>query len=148
MTQDYTSVIPQFPLFQGLTTHGAQMLIDQGTIAHLPAGEIIFVEGAEPDSVLLVLEGELEVFVTRNKRDGVLVTQPPGTIVGELAVLCGIRRSASVRAVEASTVLKWSAEEFRRLLLRNTFMSERIFRQALSGLIEKEKSLLESLTRW
>jgi CRP/FNR family cyclic AMP-dependent transcriptional regulator len=148
MSQDYASVILQFPLFQGLTIHGAQMLIEHGSINQLAPGEVVFVEGATADSVFLVLVGELEVFVTRNRGNAVLVTQGPGSIVGELAVLCGTQRSASVRSVEASTVLKWKAEDFRHMLIRNTFISERIFRQALSGLIEKEKALLESLTRW
>ena len=148
MRQDFASLITQFPLFQGLTSDEAQVLIEHGSINHLDAGEIVFLEGAAADSVLLILEGELEVFVTRNKGNAVLATQEPGAIVGELAVLCGTQRAASVRAVYASTVLKWQAENFRELLIRHTFMSERIFRQALSGLIEKEKSLLESLTRW
>jgi potassium efflux system protein len=112
MTKDYASVILQFPLFEGMTSQEAQKLLEQGSICHFAAGEIVFLEGTAPNSVLLVLEGELEVFVTRNKRDGVLTTQTAGSIVGELAVLCGIRRSASVRALEASTVLKWPAEAF------------------------------------
>ena len=148
MNQDYANLIPKFSLFEGLTIQEAEMLIEHGSINQLDAGEIVFLEGAAADSVLLVLEGELEVFVTRNKGNAVLATQEPGAVVGELAVLCGTQRAASVRAVYASTVLKWQAENFREMLIRHTFMSERIFRQALSGLIEKEKSLLESLTRW
>jgi CRP/FNR family cyclic AMP-dependent transcriptional regulator len=147
MNQDYASLITQFPLLRGLTVHGAKMLMDRGTIAHYAAGETLFLEGAAPDSVILILEGQLEVYVTRNDQERVLVTPGPGTIVGELAVLCGIQRAASVRALEASTVLKWQAEEFRHLLISNTFISERIFREALSGLIAKEKSLLETLSR-
>ena len=61
----------------------------------------------------------------------------PGTILGELAVLCGIPRSASVRASEKSAVLQWSAAAFRSLLLRDVFLSERIFRESLRTLIEK-----------
>jgi len=60
-------------------------------------------------------------------------------------VLCGIQRSASVRVVEDSTVLQWEASEFRGLLLKDVFLSERIFRQSLRTLIDKERALIDSL---
>jgi CRP/FNR family transcriptional regulator/CRP/FNR family cyclic AMP-dependent transcriptional regulator len=89
----------------------------------------------------------MQVFVERQGRDLVLTDAGSGTILGELAVLCGIPRSASVRASERSAVLKWNATDFRKLLLNNVFLSERIFRESLRTLIEKEQSLIESLTR-
>jgi CRP-like cAMP-binding protein len=76
----------------------------------------------------------------------VLTDAGPSTILGELAVLCGIPRSASVRVAEDSTVLQWTASEFRGLLLKDVSLSHRIFRESLRTLLDKEKSLIESLT--
>jgi CRP-like cAMP-binding protein len=64
-----------------------------------------------------------------------------------LAMLCGIPRSASVRAKEDSVVLQWPDEAFRTLLLRDPSLSQRIFGRALRNLVEKEKSLIESLVK-
>jgi CRP-like cAMP-binding protein len=89
----------------------------------------------------------MQVFVERRHRDLVLNDVGPGTILGELAVLCGIPRSASIRAGENAAVLEWSATTFRSLLLRDVFLSERIFRESLRTLIEKERSLIDSLVR-
>jgi CRP-like cAMP-binding protein len=83
-------------------------------------------------------------FVT-SERDLVLTDAGPGTILGELAVLCGMPRSASVRASEKSAVLQWSAAAFRSLLLRDAFLSQRIF-ESLRTLIGKERSLIDSLS--
>jgi hypothetical protein len=44
-------------------------------------------------------------------------------------------------------VLEWDAEDFRGLLLKDAFLSQRIFRQSLRTLIEKERSLIASLTK-
>jgi CRP-like cAMP-binding protein len=85
--------------------------------------------------------------VQRDGKDVVLAGAAPGTIVGELAVLCGIPRSASVRAAVDSTVLEWTAASFRRLLLSDVLLSQRIFGQALRGLVDKERSLIEALTK-
>ena len=147
MNQQYAEMITRFPLFQGFTLHGAQMLLDCGEVKEYSPGEVLLKERDSPTFVLLVLTGKMQVFVERQGRDLVLTDAGSGTILGELAVLCGIPRSASVRASERSAVLKWNATDFRKLLLNNVFLSERIFRESLRTLIEKEQSLIESLTR-
>jgi CRP-like cAMP-binding protein len=146
MNQPYTALIAQFPLFQGLTADGAQMVLDCGDVKEYSSGDVILKEGDSPTFVLLLLTGKMEVFVERLGRDLVVGAAVPGTIVGELGVLCGIPRSASVRASEKSAALQWSAAAFRTLLLQNQFLSERIFRESLRTVIEKEKSLIDELT--
>jgi CRP-like cAMP-binding protein len=147
MNEQYALLITGFPLFHGFTLDGALMLLECGEVKEFSPGEMVIKEGDEPTFVLLVLTGKLQVFVQRQQRDLVLTDAAPGTILGELAVLCGIPRSASVRASEKSAVLLWSAAAFRSLLLRDAFLSQRIFRESLRTLIEKERSLIDSLIR-
>src|SRR5262249_49697421 len=142
----YDSLIPTFPLFQGFTPAGAQRLLDHGAVTQCAAGTAIFEEGETASVVLLVLTGELQVFVHRGDADLVLTAAGPGAIVGELAVLCGIPRAGSVRAAVDSVVLQWNAAAFHRLLLGDVLMSQRIFGQALRTLVEKERALIDALT--
>ncbi len=102
MYEPYAEMITGFPLFQGLTLHGAQMLLKCGEVKEYSPGAVLFKEGDSPTVVLLVLTGKMQVFVERQRGDLVLTDAGPGTILGELAVLCGIPRSASVRANEKS----------------------------------------------
>ena len=146
MNEQYAALITGFPLFHGFTLDGARMLLESGKVKEYSPGEVLFKEGDNPKFVLLVLAGKIQVFVERQQRDVVLTQAGPGTILGELAVLCGIPRSASVRATEKAAALQWSASAFRSLLLRDVFLSERIFRESLRTLIEKERSLIDSLT--
>ena len=145
MNEQYAVLITEFPLFQGFTSDGAQMLLEYGEVKEYFPGEVLIKEGDAPTFVLLVLTGKMQVFVERQRRDLVLNDVGPGTILGELAVLCGIPRSASVRASEKSAALQWSAAAFRNLLLHDAFLSERIFRESLRTFIEKERSLIDSL---
>src|SRR5215813_6919150 len=147
MYEQYAAIITWFPLFHGFTLDGARMLLTSGEVKEYSSGEMLLKEGDSPTFVLLVLAGKMQVFVERQQRDLVLADAGPGTILGELAVLCGIPRSASVRASENSAALQWSAAAFRSLLLRDAFLSERIFRESLRALIEKERALIESLIR-
>jgi potassium-dependent mechanosensitive channel len=145
MNEQYAEMITRFSLFKGYTLHGAQMLLESGEVKEYSPGEVLIKEKDSPTFVLLVLTGKMQVFVERQGRDLVLTNAGPGTILGELAVLCGIPRSASVRAGERSAVLQWNAKEFRNLVLSDVFLSERIFRESLRTLIEKEQSLINSL---
>jgi CRP-like cAMP-binding protein len=105
-------------------------LLDRGEIKECRPGDTLFKERDPPKFVLLVLAGKIQVFV---ERDG-----------GDL-VLTAIPRAASVRAIDKATVLQWSASAFRNLLLRHPLLSERIFKESLRTLVEKERSLIDSV---
>jgi CRP-like cAMP-binding protein len=145
MKEQYASLITGFPLFSGLTTHGAQMLLDGGQLKNYKPQEMLFKEGDSADFTFVVLTGKLQVFLTRGGSDVTLLEAGPGTILGELAVMCRIPRSASVRATEDSVLLQWSADQFRSMLVQNKLFSERVLGQTLRTLIEKERSLVEAL---
>jgi CRP-like cAMP-binding protein len=147
MNEQYAELITRFPLFKGFTTNGAQRLLNAGVVKEHPAAAVLLKEGDTSDFVLLVLSGNLEVFVERGGKDYILIEANPGTILGELAMLCGIPRSASVRAKENSAVLEWPDEAFRTMLLRDPSLSQRIFGQALRILVDKERSLVDSLIK-
>src|SRR5438105_11276236 len=119
MNKNYAELITGFPLFKGYTKNGAQRLLDAGEVKQYAPGDVLLKEGDSADFALLVLAGTLEVFVERHGAHLILTEAEPGTILGELALLCGIPRSASVRAKESSTVLEWSDETLRTLLLRD-----------------------------
>ena len=146
MSEPYATEMTKFPILQGFTLAGAEMLIECGEIAPYGAGEILFKEGDEPSFAVLVLSGSLQVFLQRGEREITLSEPGPGTILGELGILCSFPRSASVRAKSDCVVLRWRAMEFRRLLLRHSLFSDRVLGQSLRNLIEKERSLLDSPT--
>lgn len=146
MSEEYAAIITRLPLFKGYTLDGAKRVLSCGEVIEPSPGEVLFKEGDPPSAVFLVLSGKLQVFVERHGRDVVLTDSGPSTIVGELAVLCGIPRSASVRVLEKTTVLRWDASTFRELLIKDVFLAERIFRYSLRTLIQQERSLIASLT--
>ena len=144
---EYAELITGFPLFKGFTTNGAKRLLNSGEVKQHVPGDVLLKEGDKADFVLLVLTGTLEVFVDRADEHLILTEAKPGTVLGELAVLCGIPRSASVKAKDNPAVLRWSDEAFRTMLLRDPSLSQRIFREALRTLIDKERSLIDSLVK-
>jgi CRP-like cAMP-binding protein len=136
-----------FPLLQGFTPQGAQRLLERGEVRECSARQVLFKEGDPAEFAVMVIHGKLQVFIERVDGEMLLTEVGPGAILGELAVLCGISRAASVRAGEAATVLQWSAAVFRNLLLRHALLSERILKESLRTLVEKERALIDSVVR-
>jgi CRP-like cAMP-binding protein len=93
---------------------------------------MIFEENAVPHHLYLVLEGKVEVFRRVNDSDHSLAYLGEKECFGEMAILDDHPRSASVRAAEATTVLKIDRESFRELILERPQIAFAIF-QILSG---------------
>jgi CRP-like cAMP-binding protein len=69
-------------------------------------GQSVFFEGDPSDAVLIVVEGRLKVIASSNEGDEMLLdVAEPGDSVGEVGVLDGQPRSATVDALEDTTVV-------------------------------------------
>ena len=72
------------------------------TEEEVAAGHVVIEEGAVGDDLYALVHGRLRV----HRGDGTLATLEPGAAVGELAALVPEPRSASVTALETSTLLR------------------------------------------
>jgi len=87
----------------------------------------IFHEGDPGDACYIVREGSARV--TREHPDGraiTLATMGPGAIFGELAMLDGERRSASVEATESTELVALPASDMRKLIRGHPEMAEKL----------------------
>ena len=117
-------------------------MIDQAAIPDLDAGEIAQLEpyGArrvvEPGEYLyragdaaydfyVVLSGLVEIVVTVDGDEQVIVEHGPGRFLGELNLLTGLRVFVSARVVERSEVLQIPVEELRRIIATQPQLSDK-----------------------
>lgn len=90
-----------------------------GVSRDIPKGQLVVREGDPADSLFIILQGVVKVFVSDGAgRDMVLGTQGPGEYFGEMSLDEG-PRSASVQTLEASRFLVVPKAEFRNFILRN-----------------------------
>lgn len=91
---------PSSSLFSGLPAHISAHLFESATPAHLDADEVLFLAGDAGDGCYRVEDGLLKVtMVSRSGAERILAFLGPGAIVGELSIIDGLPRSASVVAV-------------------------------------------------
>lgn len=83
----------------------------------LRAGATLVRQGDPADELFIVLEGQLSSVIgaADSAAEQALGTLGPGAVVGEVAVLTGTRRTATVRSETASTVAALSASDLRRI---------------------------------
>ncbi len=90
-----------------------------GTVESFAPESTVIAAGAPDRSLLIVLEGELEVV-----RGGRVVDRlVPGDLVGELAFVDGQSRSGSVRALSHAKALRIRPEDVARLAEREPGMA-------------------------
>ncbi|MGI8728077.1 MAG: Crp/Fnr family transcriptional regulator [Solirubrobacterales bacterium] len=92
-----------------------------------PKGDVVFHEGDQSDACYVIRSGDVRV--TRQHSDGrviTLATLGGGEIVGELAMLDGEVRSATVEALTDVELLALSAVDMRSLLKRNPDLTAKL----------------------
>src|SRR5437773_6870603 len=114
---DPVGLLSRVSLFSELSGEELERISRVAIPRSFPAGVRVFHEGDHSDACYLVRSGDLRV--TREHSDGraiALATLAPGDIFGELAMLDGEARSASVETLTESELLALPASDVRRLL--------------------------------
>ena len=110
-------LLRRVPLFSELSEGELTGIAAVAIPRSYPKGVRVFHEGDQSDACYIVRSGDLRV--TREHPDGraiALATLGPGDIFGELAMLDGEARSASVEALSECDLLALPAGDVRRLL--------------------------------
>lgn len=102
------------PIFATLDAAQREDLASHASRVRVRAGDWVFRQGEAPDALYVVLSGRLEAVVESPRK--VLRVLGRGAAIGELALLTGSTRSASVRARRDSELLQLTAERIEALL--------------------------------
>lgn len=96
----------------------------------LQPADVLVRQGDEADDVFLVVSGSLEAVNPSANGDVVVGTVPAGHVVGEVTVVAGGRRTATLRAIETTEVLAIERVEFERWLTENPAIADAVSAQA------------------
>ena len=96
--EEALSILRGEALFQCLSETQLDHLVKQARLNHFGRGERVIEEGDDGDSMFILLRGTANVFVARNGSSIQVATLHAGHCFGEMSLLTGEPRSATVRA--------------------------------------------------
>jgi thioredoxin reductase (NADPH) len=92
------------------------------------AGQTIVRQGGEPDAFFIVVRGSVGVYQTADGVEREVNRLGPGEFFGEIGLLAGAPRIASVRALEPTELLRLDQETFEKLVSASTATREQLER--------------------
>ena len=106
-------LLANVPLFQGLGSKELDALIPVARTVSLRKREELFHKGDEGAQVYVVIRGKLKALTTSEGGDDVVFSiLGPGEVLGEIALLGGTPRTATVTAIDPSELLIIDRRDF------------------------------------
>ena len=133
-------VVTTLELFAPLDAAQKRRLLEGGRSLRFGRGENIIHQGAEGCSMFIIVHGEVDVIVHAAQRDMVVATLRAGEAFGEMCLLTGEKRTATVRAKTDCDIWEIERASIQPLLDENKELAE-----GLSDLLARRKMETEGI---
>ena len=145
--EEVISFLLETPLFEALTPNELAEMVQIMQYQRLRDGQAVFREGDEGDAWFVIFRGEC--MVTKNAPFGparTLAILQSRTCFGEMAVLDGSARSASIQARGDATVFKFQREAFQMLLEEGSLAAYKLIYAMARVLCARQRTITQQLT--
>jgi CRP-like cAMP-binding protein len=124
---EVVQLLGRVPVFSTLEQSDLERIAQLAVPRQFEPGQAVFREGDQSDTCYIVREGQARAIRTHGDgRTITLATFGPGDIFGELAMFEDERRSATVEATEATSVVAVLGPDMRRLMTEHPEISKRL----------------------
>jgi CRP/FNR family transcriptional regulator len=124
---DVVELLARVPVFSTLEREDLERIADLAVPRAFEPGQIVFREGDSSDTCYIVRSGRARAVREHSGgRTITLATFGPGDIFGELALFEDERRSATIEAIEETSVVAVLGPDMRRLMVEHPGISARL----------------------
>lgn len=138
------ALLARLPLFRELQSEALERLAAAARRQHYDHGELLVREGETGDSLFVIEAGEVRVAKSDASLDGTMVELArlgPGDFFGEMSLLTGEPRSATVTAQESCEVLMLSRQAVQPVFAADPTIAEALSRALAARAAETEAKL-------
>ena len=139
--------LAKMPLFAGQSREVLLAVAERMVVRYVPAGEMVFSEGAPGDSLYVIDSGQIEIATSARAGSEILARMGPDQFFGEMALLTGKPRMTAARAMSDSSLWALSRSSFEDLALRYPSISLALSRVLSDRLAEMDRRYSESQLR-
>lgn len=140
-------LLRNIPLFAKLEPSKLKLLAFTSERITYEADQVLFNQGDVGDAAYIIVDGAASVLV--DTPDGPLEVASLGRndFVGEIAILCDVPRTATVKATAKTVTLRITKDLFFRLVAEFPEMSVEIMRELAARLEQTTKQLREAMAK-
>jgi CRP-like cAMP-binding protein len=141
--KEEVEILRNIPLFAKLEPAKLKLLAFTSERLTFEPGQALFQQGDPGDAAYIVIDGEADVLINTAKGPVKVASLGRNAIVGEIAILCDVPRTATVTAKDKTVTLKINKETFFRLVTEFPQMAVEIMRE-LARRLEKTNEQLRA----
>lgn len=141
---DEVDLLRRIPLFAQIEPSKLKLLAFTSERIVFEDGQTLFKQGDEGDAAYVIIDGSAEVIINAPHSEIVLATVGRNDFVGEIAILCDVPRTATIRANSALETLKVSKEHFMRMMTEFPEMAVEVMRELADRLVKTSADLAAS----
>jgi CRP-like cAMP-binding protein len=140
-------LLRKIPLFSKVDPAKLKLLAFASERTVFAPGEILFHQGDPGDAAYIIIGGEAEVLINGTGGPIAVATVGKNDFVGEIAILCDVPRTATIRAMSALTTLRITKDLFLRMLMDFPAIGIEVMRVLAQRLEHTTERLRDALAR-
>jgi CRP-like cAMP-binding protein len=122
-------LLRNIPMFANIEPSKLKLLAFTSERMAFKDGDILFRQGEQGDSAYVIIGGEADVIVDTPKGPLTVAKLKRNDIVGEIAILCDVPRTATVKAASKLEAMVIAKDLFFRLIMEFPQMAVEIMRE-------------------
>jgi CRP/FNR family transcriptional regulator, cyclic AMP receptor protein len=144
--QQEFELLRRVPFFAEIEPAKLKLLAFMSERVGYDSGKDVFRQGDQADAAYLIIEGEAEVVVNTPNGPMVLATLGANEIVGEMAILCNVPRTATIRAKGRLVALRIKKDPFMRMVREFPSMAVSMMQELAQRLEATNNQLRDALS--
>jgi CRP-like cAMP-binding protein len=144
LLKDEVELLRRVPLFAGVAPSKLKLLAFTSDRVTYRPGDVLFKQGDSGDAAYVVLSGTADILVNAGGDEIKVATIESNSIIGEIAILCDVSRTATVKASAPLETLRIKKDQFIRLLAEFPEMAVEIMRVLADRLSRTTAELSEA----
>jgi CRP-like cAMP-binding protein len=145
--KDEVAVLRCIPLFAHIDPVKLKLLAFTSERIAFEVGQTLFVQGADGDAAYVIIDGRAEVLMDTPSGPVQLAVMERTAIVGEVAILCDVPRTATIRALTHLDTLRIAKQQFLDLLVEFPELAIEVMKTLALRLVRTNHELTEARTR-
>ncbi len=122
-------LLRRVPLFAQLEPAKLKLLAFTSQRMTFQVGQELCHQGDTGDAAYVIISGEADILIDQNGKEIVVAQVGENAVIGEIAVLCEVPRTATVRASSPLQALKIDKEHFLRMIREFPDMGIEVMRE-------------------